>query len=153
MPQFGRRLGADALGLFASDKPDADSIGTQGLAPGTVSLLERARTAYRRRYGSEMSAPALAGFSAAWALLHDVLPNASAMTPSAVASAAVSTHLAVGALANGSGLDFAPADAPDAGTNLRAATVIWEWVGLDHRAVVWPPRFATTSIRSIPIAS
>jgi branched-chain amino acid transport system substrate-binding protein len=153
MPQFGRRLGTDALGLFASDKPDADSIGTQGLAPGAVSLLDRARTAYRQRYGSEMSAPALAGFSAAWALLHDVLPRATAITPSAVASAAASTRLAVGALPNGSGLDFAPAGAPDAGTNLRAATVIWEWVGLDRRAVVWPPRFATTSIHPIPIAS
>jgi branched-chain amino acid transport system substrate-binding protein len=153
MPQFGRRLGPDALGLFASDKPDADSIGTQGLTPGAVSLLERARAAYRERYGSEMSAPALAGFSAAWALLHDVLPRANAITPSAVASAAVSTRLAEGSLPNGSGLDFAPASAPDAGTNLRAATVIWEWVGVDDRAVVWPPRFATTSIRPIPIAS
>ena len=149
MPQFGHRLGADALGLFASDKPDADSIGTQGLAPDAVALLERARAAYRDRYGAEMSAPALAGFSAAWALLHDVLPRASVLTPSAIAAAARSTRIPDGGLPNGSGLGFASARSPDAGTNLRAATVIWEWTGIDHRAVVWPPRFATTSIRPI----
>ena len=32
---------------------------------------------------------------------------------------------------------------PDAGANLMATSVIWEWVGVDQRAVVWPPQFAT----------
>jgi len=64
MPMFGRALGSDAVGLFASDKPDAESIGPSGLRPEARRLLVRARTLYRNRYGQEMDAPALAGFAA-----------------------------------------------------------------------------------------
>ena len=51
-----------------------------------------------------------------------------------------------GALPNGSGLAFGPPGTPDGSTNLRATSVIWEWVGLNTRAVVWPPTFATHPI-------
>ena len=152
MPEFGARLGEDAVGLFASDKPDAGSIDPGGLSSAARSVLRRAASAYRARYGEEMSSPALAGFSAAWALFSDVMPNASSLTPAGVAAAARATSIPRGGLPNGSGLRFAPAGSPDAGSNLRAASVIWEWVGIDHRAVVWPPEYATQPPRWIPIS-
>jgi hypothetical protein len=62
-------------------------------------------------------------------------------------------HLPLGTLPNGSGLRFAPPGGPDPGSNLRAATVIWEWTAVDRRAVVWPPRFATEHVRAIPLAA
>jgi hypothetical protein len=37
--------------------------------------------------------------------------------------------------------------------NLRATSVIWEWVSPGERAVVWPPRFATTPVDPIRIAA
>jgi hypothetical protein len=46
---------------------------------------------------------------------------------------------------------FASPGTPDAGANLLAATVIWEWLGVDQRAVVWPRQFATAAIRPISI--
>jgi branched-chain amino acid transport system substrate-binding protein len=147
MPQFGEALGKDAVGLFASDKPDASSINRNGLAPPARKLLERADSAYRSRYGESMSAPALAGFSAAWALFNDVMPRATSLSPEAIASAARRTRLPIGALPNGSGLEFRSDPGPGLNDNLRAESVIWEWVGVDKRAVVWPPRYSTHPIR------
>ena len=58
MPEFGERLGQDAVGVFASDKPDAESINPTGLAPAAVALLRRANATYRARFGVDMNAPA-----------------------------------------------------------------------------------------------
>jgi branched-chain amino acid transport system substrate-binding protein len=153
MPAFGAALGRDAVGLFASDKPDSDAIDPSGLTPWARRLLDRARDAYRSRHGEEMSAPALAGFSAAWALFHDVMPKAARMTPQAVAAAALRTRIAPGGLPNGSGLELVPPGRADAGANLLAASVIWQWTGVNRRAVVWPPHFATEPITALPLAS
>jgi len=152
MPPFGAALGRDAVGLFASDKPDSDALNTAGLTPAGRSLLERARAAYRSRYQREMSAPALAGFSAAWALFHTVMPAAAHMTPEAVAAAALQARIPLGGLPNGSGLELTAPGTIDPGANVRAASVIWEWVGVNQRAVVWPPQFATAQIDPISIA-
>ena len=151
-PQFGEALGEDALGLFASDKPDSGSLNTEGLTSEARDLLARASAVFRDRFGEDMSAPALSGFSAAWALFHDVFPRATSFGAEAVARAARGIEIPRGALPNGSGLSFGAPGTPDAGANLRAASVIWEWVGVGERAVVWPPQFATTSIRPIDIA-
>jgi branched-chain amino acid transport system substrate-binding protein len=153
MQEFGDRLGADAVGVFASDKPDAESLDPSGLSAPARALLQHANAEYRDRYGKDMSAAALAGFAAGWALFHDVLPNASSVTPDGVASAALRANLPPGSLPNGSGLRFGAAGSATAGSNVQAASVIWEWTSLDWRAVVWPPRFATEPLRLIPIAS
>lgn len=153
MPEFGARLGRDAVGLFASDKPDAGALNPEGLLPGARSLLDRASATYEDRYGEGMSAAALAGFSAAWALFHEVMPDASQLTPAGVATAARGADIQPGGLPNGSGLRFAPPGSPDAGSNLAAASVIWEWVDVGERAVVWPPQYATQPPQWIPLAS
>jgi branched-chain amino acid transport system substrate-binding protein len=152
MPPFGAALGRDAVGLFASDKPDGDALNTSGLTSAGRALLNRARAAYRSRYHQEMSAPALAGFSAAWAMFHTVMPASGRMTPDGVAAAALQARIPVGGLPNGSGLELAAPGTIDPGANVRAASVIWEWVGVNQRAVVWPPQFATTPIDPISIA-
>src|SRR5215203_90673 len=149
MPEFGALLGHDAVGLFASDKPDTHGINPAGLAPGTRALLERADAAYRKANGHSMSAAALAGFSGAWALFRHVLPDASSMRPADVAAAARKVRVPAGGLPNGSGIEFAPADGADAGANLRAASVIWEWTKVNQRQVTWPPQFATAEIAAI----
>jgi branched-chain amino acid transport system substrate-binding protein len=149
MPEFGALLGRDAVGLFASDKPDTHGINPAGLAPEARALLERADAAYRRAHGHSMSAAALAGFSGAWALFHHVLPAASSLAPADVAAAARAARVPAGGLPNGSGLEFGPPGGPDAGANLRAASVIWEWTEVNRREVTWPPQFATAPIAAI----
>jgi branched-chain amino acid transport system substrate-binding protein len=149
MPEFGALLGRDAVGLFASDKPDTHGINPAGLAPDARALLDRADAAYRQANGHSMSAAALAGFSGAWALFRHVLPAASSMEPADVAAAARAARVPSGGLPNGSGLEFAPPGGADAGANLRAASVIWEWTEVNRREVTWPPQFATAPIATI----
>jgi hypothetical protein len=149
MPEFGALLGRDAVGLFASDKPDTHGINPSGLAPDARALLERADAAYREANGHSMSAAALAGFSGAWALFRHVLPEAASLAPTDVAAAARRARVPTGGLPNGSGLEFAPPDGADAGANLRAASVIWEWTEVNRREVTWPPQFATAPIATL----
>ena len=151
MQAFGDALGPAALGLFASDKPDAGALNVNGLTPDARRLLGRAQRAYRDRYHGTMDAPALAGFSAAWALFHSVMPAASSLTPDGVAAAALRARIPDGGLPNGSGLMFGRPGTSDSGANLRASSVIWEWTEVRWRAVVWPPKFATEPIRALPI--
>jgi branched-chain amino acid transport system substrate-binding protein len=146
MPAFGARLGKKAVGVFASDKPDAEYMAPGGLLPQALGLLREASSQYKDRYHTEMSAAALAGFSGAWALLHYVLPRAKSLEPAAIAAAARSLDLPKGTLPNGSGIRFGHTRAT-ASENMHASSVIWEWVGVDKRAVVWPRRFATQRLR------
>lgn len=149
-PEFGRMLGREALGLFASDKPDAASLHPKKLSPEAGTALRWGRQEYRRRYGEEMSAAALSGFGSAWGLFRHVLPEARDASADAVATAARRIRLPIGSLPNGSGLEFAPPGHPRRGENLRAVSVIWEWVAVNTRAIVWPPSLASSRI--LPIA-
>ncbi len=150
-PAFGDRLGDAAVGLFASDKPDAAHVQESALTSDARAALRWVTAEYTRRWHTDMSAAALSGFSNASALFSAVLPAARTATPAAVAAAALTTKLPVGSLANGGGLDLAPPGAADAGENRNAASVIWEWVAVRTRAVVWPPAFATHAIEALPI--
>ena len=151
-PAFGRQLGVDAVGLFASDKPDAADVRPDALKPEGRRALLWVRSAYTARYHQPMSAPALSGFSNAYALFVHVLPAARRLTPDGVADVALSVKLAEGTLANGGGMDLAPPGQPDGGTNRAAASVIWEWVAPGTRAVVWPPAFANQRATVLPLA-
>jgi branched-chain amino acid transport system substrate-binding protein len=150
-PAFGDQLGDAAVGLFASDKPDAAHVNADALQPEGRKALAWVADAYTARYHEEMSSPALSGFSSAVALLLHVAPEAGALTPAALARAANKVKLPEGTLANGGGLDLAPVGALDAGANRRSAGVIWEWVAPRTRAVVWPPPLATHEVLALPV--
>ncbi len=152
MLQFGQPLGADAVGLFASDKPDGDDVNPAALNTEGRAALSWVTRQYRNRYHEDMPAPALSGFSAAYALFVHVLPAAHGVSPAAVAHAALAVHLSPGTLANGSGMDLIPPGQLDAGDNRAATSVIWEWVAPGRRAVVWPPAFATHPLQVLPLA-
>ncbi|MDQ4143255.1 MAG: ABC transporter substrate-binding protein [Actinomycetota bacterium] len=147
-PAFGQMLGEDALGVFASDKPDADVVDPAALDDESAERLKWARERYTSLYSQPMSAAALAGFSAGWALFHHVLPRAAAQTPDAVAEAARTVRLEAGALPNGSGLSFSSSKDHE-GINELATSVIWQWVEPGVRAVVWPPTFATRPVLAL----
>ncbi|MEA2500326.1 MAG: branched-chain amino acid transport system substrate-binding protein [Actinomycetota bacterium] len=153
LPAFGEQLGPQAVGLFASDKPDGDILKASNLTPEAASALEWGRSEYARRYGGPMTAAALTGFAGGWALFHHVLPAAKALTPTAIADAARSTQLPMGALPNGSGLAFGRPGGAGAGENLRALSVIWEWTAPNTRSVVWPPAYATSPVEHLAVSS
>jgi branched-chain amino acid transport system substrate-binding protein len=147
MHLFGQMLGKDAVGLFASDKPDAGVLNPAKLDPDAATQLRWANAQYEQRYKHTMTAPALTGFAGAWALLHYVLPAARTLRPADIVTAARATKIPVGGLPNGSGLDFAHGV-----ENAAAISVIWEWVRPRVRAIVWPPAFATSPIIPLPIS-
>jgi ABC-type branched-subunit amino acid transport system substrate-binding protein len=146
MPEFGRRLGQEAVGVFASDKTGGDVLPTKALSQDAARQLVWARQEFSRRYGHPLWEPGLSGFSGGIALFQHVLPRAPDLSAGAVAASLQRVALPVGALPNGSGLAFGPPGGPFAGENLRAASVIWEWVAPQTRALVWPPAFATHAI-------
>ena len=92
----------------------------------------------------------LSGFTAAWALFHDVLPKAARLDAGAVGDAARSLDLPVGSLPNGAGLQFS-ADPATLGQNTRAAAVIWQWQAIRHYTYVWPSTYATGQIADVPL--
>lgn len=153
LPQFGAELGQQAVGLFASDKPDGDVVKTDNLTPEAAQTLVWARKQYAARWGGQMSAAALTGFAGAWGLFHDILPRATAITPDAVSLAARQVDLPQGSLPNGSGLQFGAAGTRQAGENLQALSVIWEWTAPNTRQVVWPLSYATSPIVTLPVSS
>jgi branched-chain amino acid transport system substrate-binding protein len=143
-PEFGALLGADAIGVFASDRP------TRGFNPRALNPVGRHAYAvlageYADRYGLQPAEEAISGFSSAWALLVDVLPRSSKLTPQGIAAAARQVDLPAGTLPNGAGLRFG------GGQNQRAASVIWQWQGVRDSVTVWPPVYATGSVEMVPL--
>lgn len=149
VPDFGALLGADAIGVFASDRPphgfNATALNSTGHA-----MYERFATAYRKEYGSDPSEESLAGFSAAWTLFHYVMPRAHDLSAASLAAAARDLDLPAGTLANGAGLKFASTN-DLMGQNIRAASVIWQWQGVRHSVTVYPPVYATGTPEFIPL--
>lgn len=133
MSQFGATLGAEAVGVFAADKPDG-TINPAALSPAAQRLLAEARAAY----GGELTIPAVAGFVGGWTLFHHVLPRlpANAASAAAVRSAALAVDEPVGSQINGGGVKF------EAGQNLRAATVVGQWQPGPVMRVVYPAGYA-----------
>ncbi len=148
-PDFGLELGSDAIGVFASDRP------TQGFNPSVLTAdaratYERFSRTWLQVTGTAPTEEGLAGFSAAWALFHDVLPRAGVLTASSIASAARALDMPRGSLPNGAGLQFST-DRTMLGQNTRAAAVIWQWQGVRHSVTVWPPVDATGTPKLIPL--
>lgn len=151
MPSFAAALGPAAVGLFASDKPDAADVREDALTPEGRRTLTWVRARYDDRFHQPMTAAALAGFANAWALVGHVLPASPGLSPADVAATARTLKLPAGTLANGAGLDIAPPGARDAGENRAAVSVIWQWVDARTQVVVYPPAFATRPLTSVAI--
>ena len=145
MPDFGRRLGSAAIGVYAADKPDA-TINRAALSPSGRALLAKAVAEYSRIRHSAMSIPGMAGFVGGWTLFHDVLPNvAGSMTPDAIRTAALAVDVPVGDEINGGGVQFGQDGALDQGQNTRAAAVVGQWQAVQQMRIVYPKEYATAS--------
>jgi branched-chain amino acid transport system substrate-binding protein len=141
----------------ASASPDTSAVEgtpssgaiTSTTRPGPSNGLEN----HEDEIGESALEEGVSGFSAAWALFHDVLPVAvagGALTADAIAAAARSVDLPLGSLPNGGGLRFS-SEPGTLGQNERAIGVIQQWQAPGTYAVVWPPTFATAPIRFVPL--
>ena len=153
IPAFGALLGADAVGVFASDRP-GEGFDPATLAPAGRHLYDRLAAAWKERTGqASPGEEALSGFSAAWTLFHEVLPRAAAaghLDPQGIAAAARTVDLPQGSLPNGAGVRF-PAGGPRLGQNLLAAAVVWQWQAVRQSVVVWPADYATGHVTLVPL--
>ena len=183
-PDFAGDLGQDAVGIFASDRPTGGfqpsaldpaaralydrfaatsaSHGGSGVADEYGDSVPGATPPEYTISGPVDAVAAeagpteegLSGFSAAWALFHDVLPEAArggALDAQAIAAAARSVDLPTGSLPNGAGLRFS-SDPATLGQNERAAAVIWQWQAVRSYTFVWPPTYQTGQIAFVPLA-
>jgi branched-chain amino acid transport system substrate-binding protein len=148
-PDFGLELGSAAIGVFASDRP------TQGfnpavLTPDARATYEQFSRAWTHITGTAPTEEGLAGFTAAWALFHDVLLHATHLDAGSIALAARGLDIPRGGLPNGAGIQFST-DPAMLGQNTRAAAVIWQWQAVRHSVTVWPPVDATGAPQLIPL--
>jgi branched-chain amino acid transport system substrate-binding protein len=141
MPEFGAALGTKAAGLYASDKPDA-AVSADALDPSAQALLARARAEFIKTEHHNMGISGLTGFVGAWALLHDVAPHSTSLTPDGFRAAALLVDLPYGSEINGEGLRFGPEGGANAGQNQRAASVVWQWQQ-GGQVVVFPDVYRT----------
>ena len=149
-PDFGNLLGADAVGVFASDRPTW-GFNEDVLSPEAKALYLRFEAVWKAQNGgTEPTEEAMAGFTAAWALFHDVLPKAAHLDSAGINAAARSVDLPSGSLPNGAGLLFAQ-DSAHLGQNSRAVAVIWQWQGIRNRVTVWPPAYAVGTVTMVPL--
>jgi branched-chain amino acid transport system substrate-binding protein len=149
MDDFGDALGPQAVGVFASDRPQAN-FNPGALDPSARRLYERFAAAWRAQHGGDPTEEGIAGFTAAWVLFHDVMPAAVSLTPTALAAAARALDLPAGSLTNGAGVLFG-SSARLLGQNLRAAAVIWQWQAVRRSVVVWPATYATGKVIMVPL--
>jgi branched-chain amino acid transport system substrate-binding protein len=144
-PDFGAALGADAVGVFASDRP-GDGFDPSRLPPAGQALYARLAAAWFSQYHESPDEEALAGFSAGWVLFHDVLAKVDGpLTTTNIAGAARTVDLPAGTLPDGAGVKFASSRSM-LGQNLRAAAVVWQWQAPRHSVVVWPAPYATGKV-------
>jgi branched-chain amino acid transport system substrate-binding protein len=149
---FGNVLGAAAVGVFASDRPQGD-FNPDALDPQARALYDRFAALWKQRTGA--AAPdeeGIAGFSAAWVLFADVLGRAGDDGAQSIATAARALDLPGGSLPNGGGVLFSTAPG-QLGQNTRAAAVVWQWQAPKHSVVVWPPAYATGQVKLSTSAS
>jgi branched-chain amino acid transport system substrate-binding protein len=151
MPEFVRRLGGGAVGVYAADKPDAD-ISASALSQAGSALLDQARAVYARdNGGASMSIPAVAGFVGGWTLFHDLLGGmTAAATSESIREAALRVDVPVGDSINGGGVRFGAAGSLDEGQNTRAAAVVGQWQAVGVMKIVYPPAYATGSPMELP---
>lgn len=143
MPDFGRQLGSDAIGVYAADKPDA-TASRAALSPYGRDLLARARAAYARNNRTAMSIPAVAGFVGAWTLFADVLGSMTgSVTADSIRAAALRVDVPEGDAINGGGVRFGQDGSLDEGQNTRAAAVVGQWQGVQNMQIVYPAAYAT----------
>jgi branched-chain amino acid transport system substrate-binding protein len=143
---FGNVLGAAAVGVFASDRPQGD-FNPGALDPQARALYNRFAALWKQRTGeSAPSEEGIAGFTAAWVLFADVLNRAGDDSAQSIAAAARSLDLPGGSLPNGGGVLFSTAPG-QLGQNVRAAAVVWQWQAPRHSVVVWPPVYATGQVK------
>ena len=146
MPEFSRRLGGGAVGVYAADKPDTD-ISASALSRAGSALLDQARAVYARdNGGASMSIPAVAGFVGGWTLFHDVLGGMTASaTSESIRAAALRVDVPLGDSINGGGVRFGAAGSLDEGQNTRAAAVVGQWQAVGVMKIVYPPAYAIGS--------
>jgi len=144
MPDFGSRLGAQAIGVYAADKPDESDVNPAVLTPAARELLTAATSAYAHRTGGQkMSIPAMAGFVGGWALFHGVLPAVNGpVSPEALRDLAHKLAEPVYSSINGGGVQFGSPGTAAAGQNLLAPAVVGQWQGVNMMRVVYPVPFA-----------
>ncbi len=182
VPDFATPLGPDVVGIFGSDRPSG-AFNASALAPDARALYDQFASRFAAMQPAPSPTPAqpdgasdwsdehadagwdedgvgesaleegVSGFSAAWALIHDVLPAAAVrgpLTAETIADAARAVDLPAGSLPNGSGLAFST-DPMTLGQNQRAIGLVQQWQAPDQYAAVWPATFATAPIKFVPL--
>lgn len=141
---LGKNLGDDVNGIAEADAPS--NINPKGLLPAGAALHKVFVEKFKAATGREPDGFSYMGFTGAYALFHDVLPNVKNVDdPDEVRAAAMNANVTEGAYANGWGLKF-----DGTGQNTRVFAAILQWQN-GAPVVIEPPHIATHQPTMIPL--
>ena len=140
-------LGWTAGGWTPTASGASGSAGAYGITPAASSSISGPPSTLPWNGPTEEG---ISGFTAGWALFHDVLPQATGLDAASIAAAARAIDLPTGSLPNGAGLRFST-DPSSLGQNERAAAVIWQWQAVRSYTYVWPATYATGTVADVPL--
>lgn len=146
-PDFFDAFGPEGTnGVLVLDTPLVTQ-GGGGADPEAAQVFEDFTQEYATSFPDDpLTGNAIVGFIGGWAVLHEVLPLASDMTPEGIQAALGSVDLPEGSLPNGWGLNF-----NDNGQNEGAFPALHEWQ--DGVLVpVWPDDVAAGEVQFLPIS-
>jgi branched-chain amino acid transport system substrate-binding protein len=143
LPDFPKALGPDANLVLDADP--AVGLNTGGMTPRAQAELKAFRERFKKKHNYEPAVHATLGYLGAMLLFRDVLPKAGRLDPDKIREVANQLDIPEGDTIMGWGLKFAPPGHKNAGTNLRAYSVVMQWQGGELH-VVYPEKWATRKV-------
>jgi branched-chain amino acid transport system substrate-binding protein len=126
LPDFPKAVGDDANYVLDSDP--AVGLNTANLTPRAQQELKTFRERFSKEYPGRVPAVhATLGYLGAMVLFKHVIPAAGGLDPDKIRDVAMKLDIADGDTVMGWGVKFAPPGHKNAGTNLRAYSVMMQW--------------------------
>ncbi len=144
LPDFPKAMGDDANYVLNSDP--AVGLNTANLTPRAQQELKVFRERFSKEYpGRTPAVHATLGYLGSMVLFKHVIPAAGGLDPDKIRDAAMKLDIADGDTVMGWGIKIAPPGHKNAGTNLRAYSVIMQWQE-QQLYVVHPEKWAMRKV-------
>ncbi len=143
LTDFAKAMGSDVNGILNVD--GTQFIVNPKFAKGMTDMMAKYKELFNEPPRSGHSLTYYGGLQ----FLFDVIKRAGSVDPEAVRKAALETDIPEGETPVGYGVKFAGPDQPNAGQNVRAYPLMFQWQN-NEQVTIWPEAAATAQMTGIP---